>query len=201
MSEYTSYAAVHVDNLKIICGELTNNNITSVLLADHDHPLYKSNNPEVEWDSLPYKNKWLILMTADENSNDLGFLPLSINLTIDENRDRWSLDLYKKGEKVEFLFSDTPWGDMCAPDPKDDLERIKRAKNISDADLTLMEELFQIERENFLGYLKMGDGMVWDFLKIVGLPASEMECYWDFYYPKEGNGRCILWNEYFKIVD
>ena len=46
MSEYTSYSVVHVNDLKMVCNELSNNNITSVLLPDFDHPLYDSEHPE-----------------------------------------------------------------------------------------------------------------------------------------------------------
>ena len=201
MSEYTSYTAVHVDNLEIVYDKLRRSSITSVLLPSDDHPLYLSNSPKEEWSLLPYNNKWLILMTEDGNSHDFDFLPLSINIVVDELSDRWFLGIYKKGVSVEFMFSDTPWGDVCAPDPQDDWDRIEKAKNISDSDLDFMEQTFQIKREKFVEYLRMGDGMVWAFLKTVGLPAAEMLCDWSFYFPEQGNGRCLLWNEYFKMVD
>ena len=82
---------------------------------------------EERWDSLKNKDQWLILMVREGDGNHFGFLPLSIYLMIDENRERWSLLLYKNGEEKEFLFSDAPWGDMCAPDPKDDWRRIENA--------------------------------------------------------------------------
>ncbi len=201
MSEYTSYAAVHVNDLKMVCNELSSNNITSVLLSDFDHPLYDSEYPKEKWNSLSYKNQWLIFMAKKSDCNRFKFLPLSIYLMVDEGQDRWSLGLYKNGEKKEFLFSDTPWGDVCAPNPNDDWRRIENANNISELDLIFMEDLFQIEHTKFADYLKMGSNMVWKFLEVAGLPAMEMLCDWGFHYPEEGKNRCLLWNEYEKITD
>jgi hypothetical protein len=201
MSEYTSYAVVHVDDLMLVRNELSRNNITSVFLLGFNHPLYHLENSEKKWKSLSFRNQWVILMAKGCDCNSFNYLPTSIYLMIDENMERWSLRLHKNGEKKEYLFSDTPWGDMCALDPKDDWERIENANTIGDADLKFMEELFKVEHSEFAQYLKMGPNIVWNFLEIVGLPAIEMLSDWGFSFPEEGNNRCMLWDEYNNLVD
>ncbi len=201
MSEYTVYTAIHTDNIGALRAELDKLGATSILLSDPAHPLAKSDDIVNRWQDLPHQQRWLILVT--KKACDTGLLENithSIDLMIHEHSDLWWISFNTNGNKYTLLFSDKPWGDLCAVDPNDDWQSIERASNISEGDLQMMEDVFQLKRQTFQGFLKMGQGMVWQFLEATGLPALEMFCDYSCYHPAVGESRCMLWDEYTQLA-
>jgi hypothetical protein len=202
MSEYTMYSIINTDDILKTCENLTELGITSVLLPDFHHPLYKFDNVNklaARWKDLSYKDQWLIFMSDKKPCREIDLFDKSVYLMIDEDPNRWFLGMYTLKDTCEYLFSDKPWGDMCDSDPQNDLDRIERSKSINKTEIKFMEDFYQLPHSEFANFLRMGKA--YNFLESVGIPAIEMLCDWLFYYPKECEGRCILWKEYGKFVD
>ncbi len=166
MSEYTIYTAVHVDDINVLQQELNNLRATSVILSGFSHPLASSENIIEGWQDLTYSQKWVILITKDIDISTLKSIDQSIDLVIHEHQDLWSISVNIKANNNAathtFLFSNEPSGDV---NTKDDWQNIERAKALNDDDLQMMEQVFQLSRDAFSAYLKMGPGMAWDFLR------------------------------------
>ncbi|MDP5209776.1 hypothetical protein [Microbulbifer sp. 2205BS26-8] len=198
MSEYT---AIHTENIDALRDELNNLGWTSFLLSDFAHPLAKSDDIVNQWQDLSHQQKWLILVTKQAcDITLLENITHSIDLMIHERPELWRISFSTNGNTYTLLFSDKPWGDLCAVDPNDDWQSIERANNISEDDLQMMEDVFQLKRQTFQDFLKMGRSMVWQFLEATGLPALEMFCDYSCYHPAAGEGRCMLWDEYTQLA-
>ena len=211
MSEYTSYWMIHTGDIGATCSALTAAGETSVLFIDFDHPCRSDRERAFElWKALPYHQQWAVLVHGVHDGSgepDVDYWEAWFGdpfadrvsyLLIDEDTDRWRFAIGKESQHLDLLFSDRPWAD-CNDVPEKDWARIERAKNLSEGDLAFLEECLGLPHSNFKHFLAMGK--VFEFLNATGLPSCHMFDQNLFYFPPEGYGRCMLWDEYERIGD
>jgi hypothetical protein len=158
MSEYTEYYVIPTPSIEAISERLKANRIRSAIYMDE---------AELEaWEALPEDRRFGVVYTLDATLERLGGLfTRALWLLVDEDPNRWRMDLWVDGSVARFLFSDRRWGDRWNDG---DEELIVASRAPLPAQIALVEDFFAVPRTLFAQHLRMGG--LKDFVKATGMP-------------------------------